>query len=37
MDETLDFLNARIKALESKIENLEAQLEVAKQVTFNNY
>jgi phage shock protein A len=37
MDHTVEYLLHRIKALESKIENLEAQLEVAKQVTFNKY
>jgi polyhydroxyalkanoate synthesis regulator phasin len=33
----VDFLNARIEALEKRVEFLEAQLEVAKQVNFNRY
>lgn len=33
----VDFLNARIQALENRVEFLEAQLEVAKQVNFNRY
>lgn len=34
---TIDFLNARVKALENRIEFLEAQLEVSKQINFNRY
>jgi hypothetical protein len=34
----VDYLNARIKALESRVEILEAKLEVQKQVNqYNNY
>ena len=34
--ETQEFLLQRIEALEKHVEFLSAQLEVAKQITFNN-
>jgi len=33
-NDTIDFLNIRINALEKRIEFLEAQLEVSKQIIF---
>ena len=32
---TIDYQNARISALEKRVEFLEAQLEVSKQINFN--
>lgn len=33
--DTIDFLNARVDALQRRVEFLEAQLEVSKQINFN--
>jgi uncharacterized small protein (DUF1192 family) len=33
----IDFLNARIQALESRVEYLEAELQVNREITFNKY
>jgi len=32
---TIDYQNARISALEKRVEFLEAQLEVSKEINFN--
>jgi hypothetical protein len=31
----MDYLNARVDALQKRVEFLEAQLEVSKQINFN--
>jgi len=33
--DTIDYLNARVDALQRRVEFLEAQLEVSKQINFN--
>ena len=33
--DTIDYLNARVQALEKRVEFLEAQLEISKQINFN--
>ncbi len=33
--DTIDYLNARVDALQKRVEFLEAQLEVSKQINFN--
>lgn len=33
--DTIDFLNARVDALQRRVEFLEAMLEVSKQINFN--
>jgi hypothetical protein len=34
-NQTIDYQNARISALETRVEFLEAQLEVSKEINFN--
>jgi len=33
--DTIDFLNARVDALQKRVEFLEAQIEISKQINFN--
>jgi len=33
--DTIDYLNARVEALEKRVEFLEALIEVSKQINFN--